>query len=174
VVAKKDGTIWFSDPSYGIMGDNEGIREPQEQATYNVYMVDPKTANITAVITDMDQPNGLCFSPDEKLFYVTDTGKPHIRVYDVSSDNKLTNERMFHEYAAGGGLSDDIRCDEDGNIWSAGAGPRIRTSAASASTRRTARRSAASCCRRTRVTFASAVTSISTASSTLLPAGRFI
>ena len=121
VVVKKDDTIWFTDPSYGITGDNEGVREPQEQATRNVYMIDPKTAKITAVIDDLDQPNGLCFSPDEKLFYVTDTGKPLIRVYDVSSDNKLTNGRVFHEYPEGGGLSDDIRCDEDGNIWSAGA-----------------------------------------------------
>jgi gluconolactonase len=121
VVVKKDDTIWFTDPTYGIMGDNEGVREAPE-LPHNVYMVDPKTGKITVVVDDLDQPNGLCFSPDEKLFYVTDTGKkPIIRVYDCSSDNKLSNGRLLHEYAEGGGLSDDIRCDEDGNIWSAGA-----------------------------------------------------
>jgi gluconolactonase len=119
VIVKSDDTIWFTDPSYGIMGDHEGNRRPEE-LPHNVYMIDPKAGGkMTVVAGDFDQPNGLCFSPDEKLLYITDTGKPMIRVFDVGSDNKLTNGRMFHDFK-GNGLSDDIRADEDGNIWSAG------------------------------------------------------
>jgi len=123
VIVKSDNTIWFTDPSYGIMGDNEG-QHRTEELPHNVYMIDPRSGSMTVVAGDFDQPNGLCFSPDEKLLYITDTGKPVIRVYDCSEDNKLTNGRLFHDYK-GVGLSDDIRSDEDGNIWSAGgwAGP---------------------------------------------------
>jgi gluconolactonase len=121
VIVKSDNTIWFTDPSYGIMGDHEGLREPEE-LPHNVYMIDPKSGKMTVVADDFEQPNGLCFSPDEKKLYITDTGSPKtwsIRVFDCSEDNKLTNGRAFHDYK-GIGLSDDIRSDEDGNIWSAG------------------------------------------------------
>lgn len=118
VIVKSDNTIWFTDPAYGIMGDHEGARQKGELPR-NVYMIDPQSGKISIVADDFDQPNGLCFSPDEKLLYITDTGKPVIRVYDVSGDNKLGNGRLFHDFK-GVGLSDDIRCDEDGNIWSAG------------------------------------------------------
>jgi gluconolactonase len=121
VIVKSDNTIWFTDPSYGISGDNEGTRETEE-LPHNVYMIDPKSGKMTVVAGDFDQPNGLCFSPDEKLLYITDTGKPStwsIRVFDCSADNKLTNGRVFHDFK-GKFLSDDIRSDEDGNIWSAG------------------------------------------------------
>ncbi len=121
VIVKRDNTIWFTDPSYGIMGDNEGIRE-HEELPHNVYMIDPKSGKMTVVAGDFNQPNGLCFSPDEKKLYITDTGSPStwtIRVFDCSEDNKLTNGRVFHDFK-GKFLSDDIRADEDGNIWSAG------------------------------------------------------
>ena len=97
VIVKSDNTIWFTDPSYGIMGDHEGGRA-KEELPRNVYMIDPRAGKITIVADDFDQPNGLCFSPDEKLLYITDTGKPVIRVYDCSDDNKLTNGRLFHDY----------------------------------------------------------------------------
>ena len=121
VIVKSDNTIWFTDPSYGIMGDHEGQRA-REELPHNVYMIDPRNGTITIVADDFEQPNGLCFSPDEKLLYITDTGSPKtwaIRVFDVSEDNKLRNGRVFHDFK-GFGLSDDIRCDEEGNIWSAG------------------------------------------------------
>jgi gluconolactonase len=120
VVTKSDGSIWFTDPAYGIMGDHEGIREPEELPR-NVYRIDPRNGQMIVVAGDFTQPNGLAFSPDEKLMYITDTGSSpaNIRVFEVTDDNRLTNGRMFHEYK-GGGLSDDIRVDEDGNIWSAG------------------------------------------------------
>jgi gluconolactonase len=127
VVGKKDGTIWFTDPTYGILGDHEGHRATPELPP-QVYMFDPKSGKLSVAASDFSQPNGLCFSPDEKLFYITDTGllggpEPKhswIRVFDVGDDNKLTNDRVFHDLKESGAISDDIRSDEDGNIWSAG------------------------------------------------------
>jgi gluconolactonase len=121
VVVKSDNSIWFTDPSYGIMGDHEGLRQESEMPR-RVYRIDGQTGKITVVSDEFDQPNGLCFSPDEKKLYITDTGEhPSIRVYDVTEDGKLTNSKMFHDFSdAEGGISDDIRADEDGNIWSAG------------------------------------------------------
>jgi gluconolactonase len=127
VVVKSDDSIWFTDPSYGTAGDHEGHREPSE-LPHNVYRIDGKTGNMTVVADDFDQPNGLCFTPDEKKLYITDTGRGKdgvspslIKVYDVTDDGKLINSKVFHDFSdTKGGLSDDIRCDEDGNIWSAG------------------------------------------------------
>ncbi len=120
VVVKSDDSIWFTDPGYGTAGDHEGHREASE-LPHNVYRIDGKTGKMTVVSDEFSQPNGLCFSPDEKKFYIADTGNPVIRVFDVGDDGKLTNSRMFHDFHdAKGGISDDIRCDEDGNIWSAG------------------------------------------------------
>jgi len=90
----------------------------------NVYRLDPNTSMATVVVSDMEKPNGLCFSPDEKLLYIVDSAIPKhpdaprpIRVYDVVDGVKLTNGRMFVNMAPG--TSDGIRCDVDGNIWSA-------------------------------------------------------
>lgn len=123
VVVHSDGAIWFSDPGYGIMSNYEGHKAAFELPT-NVYRFDPKTRVATVVVGDMDKPNGLCFSPDEKLLYIADTGKPKhpgdaipIRVYDVVDGTKLTNGRMFANMSPGS--SDGIRCDVDGNLWSA-------------------------------------------------------
>ena len=84
-----DGAIWFTDPGYGIMSNYEGHKASFELPA-NVYRLDPKTREVTVVATDMDKPNGICFSPDEKLLYIVDTGVPkhptdphQIRVYDV-------------------------------------------------------------------------------------------
>ena len=96
-----DGAIWFSDPGYGIMSNYEGHKAPFELPA-NVYRLDPKTGEATVVATDMDKPNGLCFSPDEKRLYIVDTGIPKragdprpIRVYDVVDGVRLKNGRMF-------------------------------------------------------------------------------
>src|SRR5207245_4845708 len=84
----------------------------------------PKTREATVVASDMDKPNGLCFSPDEKLLYIVDTGVPRhagdphpIRVYDVVDGVRLKNGRLFVDMSPGS--SDGIRCDMDGNVWSA-------------------------------------------------------
>jgi gluconolactonase len=123
-----DGAVWFTDPGYGIMSNYEGHKAGFELPC-NVYRLDPNTREMTVVANDMDKPNGICFSPDEKKLYIVDTGEPKhpgdprpIRVYDVEDGKRLKNGRMFVNMAPGS--SDGIRCDVDGNVWSAaGWGP---------------------------------------------------
>ena len=123
-----DGAIWFTDPGYGILSNYEGHKATFELPA-NVYRLDPETREATVVVGDMDKPNGICFSPDEKKLYIVDTGEPKhsgdprpIRVYDVDGGKRLKNGRMFANLAPGS--SDGIRCDVDGNVWSAaGWGP---------------------------------------------------
>jgi gluconolactonase len=123
-----DGAIWFTDPGYGIMSDYEGHRATFELPAV-VYRLDPKTREVTVVASDLDKPNGICFSPDEKKLYIVDTGTPKhpndphpIRVYDVVDGIRLKNGRLFADMSPGS--SDGIRCDVDGNVWSAaGWGP---------------------------------------------------
>ncbi len=120
VVVARDGGVWFSDPHYGIMTDYEGYREPQLLPCH-VYRVEPDTGEIEAMVTDMHCPNGLCFSPDERLLYVADTGRmfgndpQHIRVYDMVGGRPV-NGRFFAKPDRG--CADGIRCDTDGNLWS--------------------------------------------------------
>jgi len=118
-----DGAIWFTDPGYGIMSNYEGHKASFELPA-NVYRLDLKTNQATVVASDLDKPNGLCFSPDEKRLYIVDTGVPKhptdprpIRVYDVVDSARLTNGRLFVNM--GPGSSDGIRCDTDGNVWAA-------------------------------------------------------
>jgi len=124
VVVKSDGSIWFSDPHYGIMTDYEGFKAPQENPCV-VYRITPETGAIRAVVTDMNCPNGLAFSPDESLLYVADTGRmfsddaQHIRVYDVAADGSVQNGSHFHTINPG--CSDGFRIDTDGNLWSSAA-----------------------------------------------------
>lgn len=114
VVVHPSGAIYFTDPPYGILGDYEGYRaEPELKEA--VYRVDPAGGRVTLLTDEIDRPNGLCFSPDYKLLYVTDTGKgANVKVWEVTGDGALRNGRAF---ASPGG--DGIRCDVDGNIWSA-------------------------------------------------------
>ena len=110
VVVKSDGSIWFTDPTYGLPKDED--REIMKQGVYRVA----PDGKVTCVVDDFDQPNGLCFSPDEKLLYIADSGKPrHIRVFDVDGE-MLKNSRVF--CAIDTGVPDGIRCDEKGNVWS--------------------------------------------------------
>jgi gluconolactonase len=123
LVVKSDGTVWFSDPHYGIMTDYEGRRAEQELPC-NVYRFDPKDGTLRVVADTFAGPNGLAFSPDESHLYVAETGamfdeKPmrHIRVFDLASDGAaLTDERVFYEVSPG--FADGFRCDDEGNIWS--------------------------------------------------------
>lgn len=125
---KSDGTIWFSDPPYGIMTDYEGYKSEPEIGSSNVYRLDPETGDLLAVADDFDGPNGLCFSPDESVLYVSDTGifqapdgRHHIRAFDVADDGTLKNGRVFAEIDPG--KPDGFRVDTDGNVWtSAGDG----------------------------------------------------
>jgi len=124
VVVKSDGTIWFSDPHYGIMTDYEGFAAPQENPCA-VYRADPAAGTLEVMIDDMNGPNGLAFSPDESLLYVADTGRMHsddprhIRVYRMGADGWPRDGRVFHSIAPG--CADGIRVDSDGNLWSSAA-----------------------------------------------------
>jgi gluconolactonase len=115
-VVKSDDSIWFSDPPFGILGNYEGHVATPELPT-NLYRLDPKSGRATVVAGEINRPNGLAFSPDEKKLYVVESGLvPRvIRVYDVN-DDKLANGRSFIT-AEPGGTPDGFRCDVDGNLW---------------------------------------------------------
>ena len=117
VVVKSDGSIWFTDPPFGILGNYEGDRAPPELPT-NVYRVDGRTGAATVVAGDVLGPNGLCFSPDEsRLYVVASRAAPRqIRVFDVvAHGTSLANDRVFID--AGEGTPDGMRCDAHGNLW---------------------------------------------------------
>lgn len=126
VVVKSDGSIWFTDPSYGIDTDYEGNKAESEIGACHVYRIDPKSGEVEAVITDMVRPNGIAFSPDESLLYVVDTGRTHgpknpahMRVFKVNGKGKLSGGKVFADCTAG--LFDGFRLDTDGRIWTSAA-----------------------------------------------------
>lgn len=116
VVVKSDGSIWFTDPPFGIMGNYEGEQATPELPT-NVYRIDGKTGKVTLATGDVQGPNGLCFSPDEsKLYIVASQSTPSkILVFDVVGGARLANQKVFVD--AGNGSPDGLRCDIDGNLW---------------------------------------------------------
>ena len=124
VVVKSDGSVWFTDPTYGIDSDYEGDRAASEIGASNVYRIDPATGAVTLVIDDLVRPNGIAFSPDEKLLYVADTGRTHrpdrdpvIRAYPVAPDGASVHDG--HPFATSdSGLFDGFRVDTSGNVWS--------------------------------------------------------
>ncbi|MDP2119535.1 MAG: SMP-30/gluconolactonase/LRE family protein [Hoeflea sp.] len=124
VVVKSDGTIWFSDPHYGIMTNYEGYKSEQELPC-NVYRVDPADGSIQAVATDFCGPNGLAFSPDESRLYIADTGRmfgsdpQHIRSFACDGSGRLSGGDVFHVISPG--CADGFRLDTDGNLWSSAA-----------------------------------------------------
>jgi gluconolactonase len=118
IVVKSDDTIWFTDPTFGINGDWEGFKAKPEQATTNVYRI-AKDGKLTAVITDLVNPNGLAFSPDEKRLYVVEwKGTPNRSIwsFDVNDDGTVTNKVKLID-AGGPGAFDGFRVDRDGNLW---------------------------------------------------------
>jgi gluconolactonase len=117
LVVKSDGTIWFTDPPYGILSNRLGNQRDSELDGNYTYRFDPESNELSVVDNVGDKPNGLAFSPDEKLFYLADTGDPRdITVFDVGEDGKtLSNRRQFA--AVRPGASDGFRVDELGNIW---------------------------------------------------------
>ncbi len=127
VIVAPDGGIWFTDPGYGALMEYEGNKGTLELKEA-VYRIDAKTAKIEKVTDELYKPNGLCFSPDYKKLYIAETGSTHypnapknIRVYDVVNGTSLKNGKEFVNMKLGNlgaGLSDGIRCDTDGNIWS--------------------------------------------------------
>jgi gluconolactonase len=118
VVVKSDDSIWFTDPLFGINGEWEGFKAKPEQATTNVYRI-ATDGKLTAVITDLVNPNGLAFSPDEKKLYVVEwKGTPNrsIWAYDVNADGTVANKTKLIDAADFGAL-DGFKVDRDGNLW---------------------------------------------------------
>lgn len=118
VVVKSDGTIWFTDPPFGILGTYEG-HKAEPQSPQNVYRVDPASGEVTAVAVDLRGPNGLAFSPDEKILYVVESRATPNRLllaFDVVDGGRaLAGKRVFID--AGPGTPDGFRVDVDGNLW---------------------------------------------------------
>jgi gluconolactonase len=120
VVVASDGSVWFTDPGYGIMSDYEGRQAPFELPTA-VYRLDPDRGRAEPVIQDLERPNGLCFSPDEARLYVVDSGsEPRgIHVYAVAR-GRVDGGRRFVDMSPGS--SDGVRCDAEGNLWATAGG----------------------------------------------------
>lgn len=122
VVVRSDGSIWFTDPSYGIDSDYEGHRAESEIGACNVYRVDGITGECRVVGDDFVRPNGLAFSLDESALYIADTRAASIRAFSVTSDGTLVDGRMFAECSEG--VFDGIRLDTEGRVWAA-SGPAV-------------------------------------------------
>ena len=118
IIVKSDGSVWFTDPPFGIMGNYEGHKAEPELGQ-NVYRLDPETGSATIVADDILGPNGLAFSPDEQKLYVVESrGTPTRKIleYDVADDGiTLSNKRVLID--AGPGTPDGFRVDVDGNLW---------------------------------------------------------
>ena len=133
-VVKSDGSIWFTDPPYGIISDHEGIKSESAIGNNQVYRIDPVTKEVTVVADDFDRPNGLAFSPDESELYIADSGhargdgfgfeegRPHhVRGFTVVSGKKLANGRVIADIQPK--VPDGLRVDTEGLLWiSAGDG----------------------------------------------------
>ena len=130
VVVKSDGTIWFTDPAYGIIQAHEGHPGRREYGDHYVFRFDPADGALTPVVVDVEEPNGLAFSPDESLLYVSDTAgaaglghfggvNHHIRAYDVVHGRCAKNGRLFAEVSPG--VPDGFRVDVHGNVWTSSA-----------------------------------------------------
>ena len=113
---KSDGTIWFTDPPYGILSDYEGYIGDQEYEGCYVFRFDPKNNQLDVMTKNLDRPNGICFSNDEKKLYIADTGEniKCLYVFDVNED-KISNQKLVYDFKPF--FSDGFRSDIDGNIW---------------------------------------------------------
>jgi gluconolactonase len=127
VCIRSDGTIYFSDPWYGRM-PGFGVERERVLGWQGVFKIAPGGGDPELVVAkdEYEQPNGLCFSPDESVMYINDTPGAFIKVYDVNADGTLSNGRMFFEGVGSGvieeGIPDGMKCDEQGNIWVTGPG----------------------------------------------------
>ncbi|MDJ0968664.1 MAG: SMP-30/gluconolactonase/LRE family protein [Kiloniellales bacterium] len=126
VVVKSDGSIWFTDPAYGIDSNYEGFQAESEIGGDHVYRLDPETGDCRIVADDFVRPNGLAFSPDESKLYIVDSGgtrfasgERHIRVFDVGGDGSLSGGAVYATCTKG--VFDGFRFDDEGRIWSSAA-----------------------------------------------------
>ena len=126
IVVHSDGSIYFTDPTYGRW-PGFGIERECELDFRGVYRLPAGGGDLELLADDFDEPNGLCFSPDASLLYINDTPRAHIRVFEVQADGSIANGRMFAEPIGEydlekGGLVDGMKCDERGDIWVSGPG----------------------------------------------------
>jgi gluconolactonase len=124
VIVASDGSILFTDPTYGRM-PGFGIERAQELDFQGVYRIPAGGGDLQLLVDDFKQPNGLCFTPDESKLYVNDTDRAHIRIFDVGPNHQLSNGRVFAENIgtgdlAAGGLVDGMKVDERGNVYVTG------------------------------------------------------
>jgi gluconolactonase len=119
VVVSSDGSVWFTDPTYGIVGSYQGHEAQSEIGANNVYRIDGSTGKLSVVAGDFDQPNGICFSPDESVLYVSDTARAHMRSFRVGNDGTLHGGDVFATCTAG--VFDGFRADERGRLWASAA-----------------------------------------------------
>lgn len=117
VVERSDGSVWFTDPSYGIDTDYEGHQATSEIGACHVYRIDPVDGVVRIVADDFAMPNGLAFSADERRLYVVDTARKHLRRFDVATDGGLTGGEVFAVCDAG--TFDGVRLDASGRLWAA-------------------------------------------------------
>jgi len=115
---KSDGSIWFSDPDFGITSDYEGYRAQPEIGANNVYRIDPDSGEVRLVADGFRAPNGLVFSHDERRLFVSDTGAGYVRVFDVRDDGTLSDGEVFASTEGREGAHfDNLRLDDDGRLW---------------------------------------------------------
>ncbi len=117
IVEHPDGSLWFTDPDYGITSDYEGVRAASELEGCHVYRLDPSTGAVTRVADDFDHPNGLAFSADFTRLFVADTGRRHLRAFDVEEGQRLGGGGVLADCPAGS--FDGLRLDVEGRIWAA-------------------------------------------------------
>jgi gluconolactonase len=126
IVVRSDGSIYFTDPTYGRHDAPYGEPRPLELGFQGVYRI-PPTGGLELLVDDFEQPNGLCFSPDESTLYVNDSSRLHIRRFDVTADGALSGGEVILDGIGdptdhGPGICDGMKCDEAGNIWVTGPG----------------------------------------------------
>ena len=122
IVVKRDGTVYFTDPGFGRM-EYYGLPRPQALDFQGVYRLEPDSGELTLLVDDFDQPNGLCFSLDESQLFINDTMRAHIRVFDVNGEGVLENGRVWAEVTGGrDGAPDGMKVDSQGNLFVTGPG----------------------------------------------------
>tara|TARA_B110000263_G_scaffold221734_1_gene210388 strand:+ start:5386 stop:6318 length:933 start_codon:yes stop_codon:yes gene_type:complete len=133
LVMSSDGAIWFTDPPYGINSNAEGYKAKSDLGLNYVFRIDPGTRGVEVVADDFDKPNGIAFSPDEKIIYIADSGAingasdssfnkdapHHIRAFDVVDGHKLINNRLFVDIDFG--VPDGLKVDSEGYVWTSAA-----------------------------------------------------
>lgn len=119
VVVKSDGSIYFTDPPYGL-SSAFGAESEKELDFQGVYRLSPDGETLTLLVDDFDKPNGICFSPDESILYINDTQRMHVRSFDVQLDGTIANDRVFAEEKGENGKPDGMKVDVQGNVYVTG------------------------------------------------------